>query len=303
MIKKAVLVGVLIFMVGIYFYPSTKYSFSEIYQREDDVSLSLQKFRARPTKTADVNGMTITYQKEGTGDTCILFLHGMGGSYDTWWQQMDHFKQKYTTLSLTYPRVNNLKDLSKCVLSILDRENVRKVVIVGSSLGGYLAQYITTFHPDRVLMVSLGNTFPPNTENKEKNETLMQIMTYMPEWFVIHSIRKKYNAEVVPAAENSMVVNAFLNELLGSLVKKGDFLSRYYCVVDTFISNIHKTIPIQIIESDNDPLVSKTLRDQLKATYPQAKVITLINKGHFPYLNDADHYNTLIDTFLSSDER
>ena len=101
MIKKAVFGGVLILIAGIYFCPVTNYTFAETYQKEDEVSLSLKKIRARPTKTADVNGIPITYHKEGSGDTCILFLHGMGGSHDIWWRQMDHFKKKYTTISLT----------------------------------------------------------------------------------------------------------------------------------------------------------------------------------------------------------
>ena len=144
----------------------------------------------------------------------------------------------------------------------------------------------------------MGNTFPPNSENKEKNEPLVQKMKWVPEWFVIKNIRQKYNESVIPASGNSPIAKAFLNELLGRGVNREVFIARYYCVVDTFTAKISPTIPLQIIEADNDPLVSKNLRDILKTTYPQAKVISLHDAGHFSYLSNAENYNKILEAFL-----
>ncbi|MFU8773841.1 MAG: alpha/beta fold hydrolase, partial [Anaerolineales bacterium] len=57
-------------------------------------------------------------------------------------------------------------------------------------------------------------------------------------------------------------------------------------------------IPVMIIESDNDPLLDETLRNKLKETYPTARVITLSDVGHFPYLNMASEYTRLLEGFL-----
>ena len=86
--------------------------------------------------------------------------------------------------------------------------------------------------------------------------------------------------------------------MLGRGVTREVFIARYYCVVDTFLPKISQNIPLQIVESDNDPLVNKNLREQLKLTYPQAKVVTLHNEGHFPYLFKAESYNKIIEDFL-----
>jgi len=53
-----------------------------------------------------------------------------------------------------------------------------------------------------------------------------------------------------------------------------------------------------IIEADNDPLVERSLREQLKATYSTAEVVTLSN-GHFPYLSMPDEYTSYVNDFLS----
>jgi pimeloyl-ACP methyl ester carboxylesterase len=201
-------------------------------------------------------------------------------------------------LSLSYPSVKSLKELSEGILAILEKEKIQKVVVVGSSLGGYLAQYLAVHYPEKMIKVSLGNTFAPNTENKAKNETLVKVMQWLPEWLVIKTIRGKYNKEVIPAANNHPVTDAFLNELLGTEVTREIFTNRYYCVVDTFTAQIDSKIPLQIIETSNDPLVSKNLREALKANYPQAKVINLGNIGHFGYLNEPAEYNAVLEEFV-----
>ncbi len=302
MLKK-ILLGLAILIAILYLYPSQKFTFEELYPQQDNILTSLQNFRKEGTNTIKVGDYDWKYYTTGNGDTTILFLHGMGGSYDIWWQQINYFKSRYKIISPTYTPVTNLKDLSAGVLAILAKEKISKIVVIGSSLGGYLAQYLAVNHPDKIIKAMMGNTFAPNTENKATNESLVKAMKWLPEWFVIKNIRKKYNNEVIPASGNSPIVNAFLNELLGKGVTREVFIARYYCVVDTFTAKISPNISLQIVESDNDPLVNKNLRDQLKSTYPQAKVVTLHNEGHFPYLAKAEAYNRVIEDFLVRNDK
>ena len=297
MLKK-ILLGLAILIAIVYLYPSQKYTFEQLYSQNDSVLTSLQNFRKEGTSSIKVGDYNWKYYTTGSGDTTILFLHGMGGSYDIWWQQINYFKTRYKIVSLTYPPVSNLKDLSAGIIAILDKEKISKVAIVGSSLGGYLAQYLAVTYPERVSKAMLGNTFAPNTENKQKNESLVKAVKWFPEWFFAKSLRRKYDKEVTPASDNSPILYAFSNELIGKQLTRKVFIARYYCVVDTFTPTISLNIPLQIVEADNDPLVSKNLRDQLKLTYAQAKIITLHNEGHFPYLANADSYNKVIEEFL-----
>ncbi len=297
-VKKILAIGAVILVAGIYLYPAKKFTFEENYPARDEVLSSLQAFRKEPTQRILVAKQTWVYHSAGAGDTAIIFLHGMGGSYDIWWQQVNYFKTRYRTVSLSYPPVSSLRELSEGVIAILNQEKINKVFVVGSSLGGYLAQYLAVNYPGRVMKASLGNTFCPNTIQKARNERTTKLMRWVPEWYVIKTIRKKYNAEIVPAANHSPIVKAFLNELLGAHVDRKIFLARYQCVVDPFVANISPSIPLQIIQSDNDPLVEPELREMLTRQYPQAKVVTLHHLGHFPYLNEADTYNRILEQFL-----
>lgn len=103
------------------------------------------------------------------------------------------------------------------------------------------------------------------------------------------------------AAGHSELVLAFLTELSIGRMSKAQFVARYHCVVERFVTADPRTlrIPLLIIESDNDSLVEPILRDQLKATYPRATVHTLHQIGHFPYLNEAERYTQLVEAFLA----
>jgi len=57
-------------------------------------------------------------------------------------------------------------------------------------------------------------------------------------------------------------------------------------------------VPVLIIEASNDPLVDLELRQQLKAAYPDAQVVTVDN-GHFPYLATPESYTQELVTFFN----
>ncbi|MCS6973645.1 MAG: alpha/beta hydrolase [Cyclobacteriaceae bacterium] len=280
-----------------YLYPVKRVNLETLYP--DSVFTQLNQVRQEPVQQITASGPTWTYLVTGRGDTTLLFLHGMGGSYDIWFQQISHFKNRYRIISVEYPPVHSLKDLGSGIVGILDKEAVQRAVVIGSSLGGYLAQYLTANYPDRVLMVSLGNTFPPNTEIKEKNAGLIRLLRILPEWLVIGQMRNRYEEEILPASGNSPTATAFLLTLLGTKVNKQNLLARYHCVVDYFDTPVPDSIPVQIIESDNDPLVSSSLREALKARYPTARVVTLNAQGHFPYLSHARQYNAILEKFIT----
>ena len=108
---------------------------------------------------------------------------------------------------------------------------------------------------------------------------------------------KKLANEIVPAANNSELVKAFLPSIPFS---KKQFMNRYRVVIDTFTVNLVKSrrIPKLILESNNDPLVQKELRTAIKNLYTDAQIYTFHDAGHFPYINEAKEYNAVLRAFL-----
>lgn len=283
-----------------YLWPVPSAPFNELYTQVDPALVDLlRSFRqANPPQRLQVDGATWEYIAIGQGQETILFLHGMTGAYDIWWQQIDALKGQYRIISVTYPPVQSLEELETGVLAILETEGVREFNLIGTSLGGYFAQYLIAKHPERIQRAVLSNTFPPNDLIAEKNRTLGTILPYLPEWLVLKVFRDNFRGTIYPTSGHDELTLAFLNEIGYGRMSKAQLVGRYYCLIEKFTAP-SPAMPIMIIESDNDPLVELTLREQLKATYPTATVYTFAGAGHFPYINRAQEYTKLLLDFLS----
>ncbi len=259
---------------------------------------ALQSFRAthRP-QVVEVDGARWEVLVVGEGSRAVVFLHGMTGAYDIWWQQVERFQGMVRVVSVTYPPVRGLRGLEKGLLSVLTRAGIGPAVLVGTSLGGYLAQFLATRHPSRWEGVVLGNTFPPNDRIAAKTRLLGAALRYLPEWLVLAQFRRSFHRTIYPTSGRDELTLAFLNELSDGRMGKAQLVARYACVIEKFEAG-PVGVPTLILESDNDPLVEPALREQLKATYPNAVVYTFRGAGHFPYLNRPEEYNRVLAAFL-----
>jgi maspardin len=292
----------ILLIAAVYLYPVPKKDAFDLYAGADKAPIQgLAAFRKQPTAIMNTQGYDWTYIVLGKGPKTILFLHGMTGGYDFWWQQMNAFSPDYRVISVTYPPVDNLSELGKGIVAILDQEKVDSTVVVGSSLGGYLTQYLAATYPQRVMKAVFGNTFPKNDLLEEKNKGKVAVAAWLPDWVVMGGLRQNLTDVVIPASENNPLAGAQLLENAYGRMSKAQFLARYHCVVDKFqpIDGNQTKIPVLILESDNDPLVPAELRTQLKQYYKTAQVHTFHAKGHFPYLNAKDEYNKVLRDFLS----
>ncbi len=302
-IFKRMIVLFLLLLIAIYLIPASKSDFFKQYKQRDIASESLREFQSRSTKQINIDGITWTYYRGGKGKKTLVFLHGMGGAYDLWWQQILFFEKEYQVISYTLPKeIKSLEAATKGITAILHKEKITHFNAVGTSMGGYILQYLLQRMPQRIDKAVLSNTFPPNNIIKNENRQKEKIIPYLPEFVLSKLALKQVNNKLVPAAHNSQLLAAFLPSLPFS---KRQFMNRYAVVIDVFNADTNNyqltRIPKMIMESDNDPLVAKVLREQLKNLYADATVFTFHNEGHFPYISDADTYNQVLSGFLSKD--
>lgn len=297
-IKWLIPLVLLIVILAVYLWPVPRVPFAQLYAKVNaDTVNSLQAFRqSNPLEHIEVNGITWEYIAVGQGEEAILFLHGMTGAYDIWWQQIEALKDEYRIITLTYPPVSTLEELDAGVQAILAQEGVTRINVVGSSLGGYYAQHLVAQHPEMVSRAVFANTFPPNDIIAEKNAAIGAVLPYLPEWLVMSVMRGSFEDSIYPASGSDELTLAYLMEMGYGRMSKAQVVGRYRCVVEPFTAP-QVAIPVMIIEASNDPLVEAALREQLKQTYPMAEIHTL-SVGHFPYLGIREEYTELLRGFF-----
>ena len=101
------------------------------------------------------------------GKDTIFFLHGLTADHSMFDEQITAFTKDYNILTWDTPAHGKSRpfatfdfgDTSEYIKSILDKNSVDQVILVGQSLGGFLAQSFIKRYPDRVkCFVSIDST-------------------------------------------------------------------------------------------------------------------------------------------------
>ncbi len=121
----------------------------------------MKRVRRPKTKYAVVDNLTIRYQDSATiGAKTLVFLHGLGGSIESWDNNTGKLATKYRTFAFDLPgfglsdkpqRKYTVEFFSSFVIRAVHELNVGLPInIIGSSLGGQIAANITITNPNEV---------------------------------------------------------------------------------------------------------------------------------------------------------
>jgi pyruvate dehydrogenase E2 component (dihydrolipoamide acetyltransferase) len=115
-------------------------------------------------ETVEVNGLRLRFLKRGEGGDPALLLHGFGGDLNNWLFNQEALAQERAVYSLDLPghgasaipaEFTDLRDFAEIVAAFLDFVGLKRVHLVGHSMGGAIAVYFAVAHPDRVISLAL----------------------------------------------------------------------------------------------------------------------------------------------------
>ena len=146
---------------------------------------TLLHFRdGHPQKHLRVQEADWLYLASGVGKEAIVFLPGGLGLAEAWFQMIMAFDQEYRTLAVTYPPVSTMKALADGVAAILEAESLRQAHILGTSMGGMLAQCFARQYPDKVDHLILANTAAPDKAYADHLEQHNRRSLKFPMWLI-----------------------------------------------------------------------------------------------------------------------
>ncbi|MBL4708448.1 MAG: alpha/beta hydrolase [Flavobacteriales bacterium] len=111
-------------------------------------------------------GAQISYTTKGKG-RCIVLIHGFLGSKEIWNDYQKRLSKKFKVVCIDLAGhgesecigyVHNMELLAESIKALLKHLNVRKTVIAGHSLGGYVSLAFAEKYPDSVLGLMLINS-------------------------------------------------------------------------------------------------------------------------------------------------
>ncbi len=270
------------------------------------VPLAIAGEGAKPKKgtVRAEDGVTIVYEERGKGDTTLILLHGWCGDREFWKHQADAFANDYRIVALDQAghgesgknrqtwTVNGLAGDVEAVTKALD---LRRVILVGHSMGGPISLLAAKRMPGKVVAV-IGVDTLPNAEFKMPEEVTKKFVAGFETDF----------KGTMRSAMDGMVPEKIDPELKKWIVTKAEAqdpkmalaLIRDLSAVDNKTLLKEAKVPVRCINSGGGFKFFTPTDVSVNKKYADFDVVTMDEIGHFPMLERPDEFNQKLRNVL-----
>lgn len=234
---------------------------------------------------------------DGSGPA-LLLIPGTLGRADIFWQQMAALKGRVRILSVSYPDSGGVEEWAGDLIALISDRDIEKVTVLGSSLGGYLAQYIAAVHPDRVERLIAANTLY-DTVPAKRNPPYSSDLDLAPIEELRNGFGRGLGAWADSHPEQAELVELLLQEV-GGRIPELELRNRLKGIKNAPVLPASKLSPANTvtIEVADDPLIPQFMRDEVRAVLTPAVSYHFESGGHFPYLARPELYTAILEEQL-----
>ena len=259
-------------------------------------------------KTLQFGGEKLEYELRGKG-LPVMLVHGFTEDRQIWDPLLAGIENKYQWILPDLPgsgesvyngSLAQLKDFAQALYAIMENENIRDIVLIGHSMGGYISLALAEQYPEKIRALGLfhSSSYPDSPEKKEardKNIRFIQKNGAAP--FVEQSIpglfSDSYKANH-PEQIQKLIVR-YANFKPESLVQYLDAMKQRPATTGVLESI---TKPVLFIMGAEDKAVP--IKDSLEQCHiPRISYIhVLTHTAHMGMIENTSLCNSLIDRFL-----
>jgi pimeloyl-ACP methyl ester carboxylesterase len=258
---------------------------------------------AEPTITVDnaisADGVSIAYEVRGEGEPALVFVHGWSNKRSLWDVQLTHFSQKYKVVAIDLAGFgdsgNNrekwtMEAFGKDVVAVLNKLNLRDVILIGLSMGGPVVIETAELSPEHIIGIVLV-------------DILQNIETVYSEEYISNMDKVAMDLVTEPTIEKAMPFFVKNKEVLGnrfiSMVKDvpkvgwSDSLKNVWlwCNNECSESLQNIQVPITSINADQNP----TNVEAFKKFVPSFKAKIITGIGHIVPWEAPEEFNRLLE--------
>ncbi len=255
-----------------------------------------------------VDNQIVHYEVLGHGRP-VLFLHGWMGSWRYWFPTMEYVKRSYRAYSFDFwgfgesrrkSTTESIQNYSNQVIRFLDALGIDRVLLVGHSMGGMVALKTAIDHPTRIArVVTVGAPIVGSSLS-----WLLKLTYYRPLANVLASApwlrRFLFRHFLGETKTNDPAVHEILDDSLKSSAStlQRSIASMLYTDLRPELPKL--AVPALIVHGGRDEIVNPNQAD-LFHNVPLAQVVVMPKSRHFPFLDEAEQFNTLLLGFLGND--
>jgi len=252
---------------------------------------------------------SIDYDVNGEGPV-LLLIGGLGFGRWAWFRQIPAFSRHFRTITFDVRGERDLKggvgDLVDDVVSLLEHLRVRKAHILGTSLGGFVAQELALVRPDLVDRLGLVGTSYGRGGPESMSPWALADMIGLPSLNPEKAVRRGLEAATSEAYRAQRPEE--FEQLVRWRLADSLSLSAYYeqmragARFDVSRDVGHITSPTLVIHGAEDRFVPVANAVALAEAIPEAKLRILDDAGHLVFIERYADVNREVVTFLKPRE-
>src|SRR5262245_17579424 len=267
-------------------------------ERDDEELRHTRSDRDPFAAPADFKPVAFTVDVKGHGRP-VIFIPGLGCPGEVWDDVVDHLGEDYESHVLTLSGFAGnaaiAEPLSAAVRRDLTRyirsRHLRAPIIVGHSMGGFIAYWIASYHPELVGPVIVVDASPALSGDLDEAKALRAKWKYASDEEFNAGMRAAFMSMSGAPKKMAPVADAVTRSDRRAI---GDAI---YEMITTDLTDHVKdiTAPVLVIAADGG--YQTRIRTQTE-TIPDHTMIVLPRTHHFVMYDDPDGFFKLVDRFL-----
>jgi pimeloyl-ACP methyl ester carboxylesterase len=245
-----------------------------------------------------VDGCRTHFRRAGRG-TPLVFLHGASGA-PVVLPFMEKLAQRFDVLVPDHPGygesdepawLENIHDVAYFYLDFLEKLQLEKTIVIGSSMGGWMAMEMAVRNTSRIgslVLVSPAGIAAPGVQPADifllPAEDMVRRLFVDPQF-----AEARLSAPVTPETIDRDLKNRHTTARLAWEPRLHDpFLPKWLHRID---------VPVSIVWGAQDRILPVGIAHELKRLLPKAQLNVIERCGHLPQVEKCDEFCELVERF------
>ncbi|MBX9844746.1 MAG: alpha/beta hydrolase [Xanthobacteraceae bacterium] len=253
---------------------------------------------------------TLAAMSRGQGRP-VVFLHGLGGSSRSWEPQLRNMGDRYHCIAPDLPGYGASPETSPMSFSawsdalarLLDAMRLDRVVLVGHSLGGMLAQEFMIDHPARVSKLLLSCTRPAfgRKDGNFQKEFIAARLKKLEEGGTMRDVAEEAAPTLFsPSAGREAIDSAVVTM---AQVPEKTYRAALDCLVafDRKEALARIEVPTLLLSAEHDRAAPPLVMERMAERIPHARHASMSGLGHLPNIEAPERFDREVTAFIEAD--
>jgi pimeloyl-ACP methyl ester carboxylesterase len=268
--------------------------------------------------SCSVHGARVNYVEMGSGPP-LVFVHGLSGCWQNWLENIPHFARSHRVVAVDLPGFGeselpreeiSIPGYGRFIDAFLGEIGVERTVIVGNSMGGFIAAETAISHPSRVeKLVPVSAAGLARVTNRRLDAVERAARLFQPASAAVlarrESLVKRPGLRRVILYGIAKYPERLAPELcyeVASGAGKPGFMDAFNAIIAYDFRDRLPQIssPTLIVWGRDDRIVPVSGAYEYERLIPGARRVIYEDTGHLPMLERPARFNALLDEFLSA---